>query len=101
MEKGAIPCREGGGSLQGPSLAVTSPEFYLHGDAAAALQVVAGVMRDGGCNGRRRAGLQAVAGTDELRQGLQGVDPQLNELALECKWAQWSAGGLEEGRLIR
>lgn len=100
MEKGAIPCREGGGSLQGPSLAVTS-EFYLHGDAAATLQVVAGGQRDGGCDGRRRAGLQTVAGTDELRQGLQGVNPQLNELALECKRAQRSAGGLEEGRLIR
>lgn len=59
---------------------------YLDGDASAALQIVARGHGDGGGDGRRRAGFQAVAGTYELRQGLQGVDPQLNELTLERKW---------------
>ena len=71
--------------------------FYLHGDAAAPLQVVARGEGDGGGDGGRRTGFQTVAGTNELRQGLQGVDPQLNELALECKRAQRSAGSLERG----
>ena len=39
---------------------------YLQGDPAAALQLVSGGQRDGGGDGRRGAGLQAVAGTDEL-----------------------------------
>lgn len=69
--------------------------FYLHGNAAAPLQVIARGEGDGGGDGRRRAGFKAVAGTDELRQGLQGVDPKLNELTLECKRAQWCAGGLQ------
>lgn len=68
--------------------------FYLHGDAAAALQVVAGGQRDGGGDGGRGAGLQAVARADELRQGLQGVDAQLDEVALEGERAEGSAGGL-------
>lgn len=71
--------------------------FYLHGDTSAALQFVAWGEGDACSNGGRRAGLQAVAGTNELWQGLQGVDPQLNELTLECERAQGSAGSLEGG----
>lgn len=70
---------------------------YLHGDAAAPLQVVARGQGNGGGDGRWRAGLQAVAGTDELRQGLQGVYAQLDELTLEREWAQGSAGRLQGG----
>ncbi len=65
-------------------MATTLSAFYLHGDAAAPLQVVARGEGDGRGDGRRGAGFQTVAGTNELRQGLQGFDPQLNELALEC-----------------
>lgn len=67
---------------------------YLQGNATAALQVVAGVEGDCGCDSRRRAGFQAVAGTNELWQGLKSVDPQLDELALECERAKRSAGRL-------
>lgn len=67
---------------------------YLHGDAAAALQVVAGGQGDGGGDGGRGAGLQAVAGADELRQSLQGVYAQLDEVALEGERVQGRAGGL-------
>lgn len=77
-----------------PALTVTLSMFYLHGNTAAPLQVIARGEGDGGSDGRRRTGFKAVAGTDELWQGLQGVNPKLNELALECKRAQWRAGGL-------
>ena len=80
------------------SVSTSLSEFYLHGDAAAALQVVAWGQGDGGGDGGGGAGLQAVAGADELRQGLQGVDAQLDELTLERERAQRSAGGLQGER---
>lgn len=69
--------------------------FNLQRDAAAPLQLVAGGERNGGGDGRRGAGFQAVACTNELRQGLQSVDAQLNELTLECKRAQRGTGSLK------
>lgn len=73
----------------------SNDRFYLHGDAAAPLQFIAWGEGDAGGNSGRRAGLQAIAGTNELWQGLQGVNPQLNELTLECERAQRSAGSLQ------
>lgn len=61
----------------------TQSVFYLQWDAAAALQVVARGEGDGSGDGGRRAGFQAVAGTNELRQGLKSIDTQLNEVTLE------------------
>lgn len=67
---------------------------YLHSNATAPLQVIAGAEGNCGCNGRRRAGFQAVAGANKLWQGLKSVDPQLDELTLECKRAERSTGRL-------
>lgn len=67
---------------------------YLHGNATTPLQVIARVEGDCGCNSRRRAGFQAVAGTNKLWQGLKSVDPQLDELTLERKRAKRSTGRL-------
>lgn len=72
----------------------TGLQPYLHGNATAPLQVIARVEGNCGCNRRRGAGFQAVAGTNELRQGLKCVDPQLDELTLERKRAKRSTGRL-------
>lgn len=96
ISKEQIPHRPAASHRPAPTTTLSA--FYLHGDAAAPLQVIARSEGDGGGDGRRRAGFQAVAGTNELRQGLQGVDPQLNKLALECKRAQRSAGSLGRRR---
>lgn len=82
-------------------LRIRSEACYLHGYASTALQLVSRGQGDGGGDGRWGAGLQAVAGTDELRQGLEGVDTQLNELTLEGERAQGSAGSLQEEELMR
>lgn len=68
---------------------------YLHGDPPASLQFIAWSEGNGRRNGRGRACFQAVTGTNELWQGLQSVDTQLDELTLECKRAKGSAGSLE------
>ena len=73
-------------------------DSHLHGDASAALQLVAGGERHSGGDGGRRAGLQAVARAQQLRQGLQRVDAQLHKVTLERQRAQRSAGGLVRSR---
>ena len=69
---------------------------YLLGDASAALQLVARGEGYGGGNGGRWAGLQAVAGADELGQSLQGVDAQLHKVTLERQRAEGGACRLRE-----
>lgn len=78
------------------ALLETRRESYLHGNATTALQVIARVEGDCGCNCGRGAGFQAVAGANQLGQGLQRVDAQLDELTLECERAKRSAGRLEK-----
>lgn len=74
---------------------------YLHGDASAALQVIAWGDGDGGSDGGRGAGFQAVAGTNELWQRLQSVDTQLNELTLKRERAKRSTCSLRGEKIYQ
>lgn len=67
----------------------------LVGNAPTALKITARGHGNGGCNGRRGTGLQAVASADELRKSLQQVNPELDKPTLKAQRVQRCTSSLK------